>query len=133
MSGFYTGSRYLGIHIERGVCSDRGVCKIPIAIPSSCRFCGLFIDIVRVQQEDAKAKCHLVTWRRIAKASDHQNDTGTCSRNAQLFYVFPSMSKVKPRLRALGVVIQTPGASPKVSCMFRTSMHHTSHGSGIRE
>ena len=51
-------------------------CKIPIAMPSSSRLDGLFIDIMHVQQKDAKAKCHLVTWRRSAQASDHQKDTG---------------------------------------------------------
>ena len=45
------------------------------------------------------------------------------------------MSKVKPRLRALGVFIQTSGASLKVSYVFSTStsIHHTLHGRCIRE
>ena len=45
-------------------------------MPSSSRFLGFFIDIIHVQQKDAKAKCPLVTWRRNTQASDHQTDTG---------------------------------------------------------
>ena len=130
MSGFYTGSRYLGINIERGVCSDRGVCKIPMAMPSSSRFSSLFIDIVRVQQKVAKAKCHLVTWRRNTQASDHQNNTGDLSAKCSIVLGVSKCVKGEASPASTRRIYTDIRGFLNVSYVFSTStsIYHTLHG-----